>query len=141
MDRPTPTGPPAPDLRIVESRIYRGGNIWSYHPAVHLVVDLVGGPELQVVHPPASRRVDDLLPPGRVVTVRQGDGQHDRDGAAHVLPRPPQPGERPPVHEGHLAPRHPQRRRTELADGGSDRRRDSPRVGVAGEEVVQRVRV
>ena len=40
MDRPTPTGPPAPDLRIVESRIYRGGNIWSYQPAVHLVVDL-----------------------------------------------------------------------------------------------------
>ncbi|WP_270889369.1 cyanophycin synthetase [Pedococcus sp. 5OH_020] len=39
-DRPTPTGPPAPDLRIVESRVYRGGNIWSYNPAIHLVVDL-----------------------------------------------------------------------------------------------------
>ncbi|GAA4402655.1 cyanophycin synthetase [Fodinibacter luteus] len=40
MDRPTPTGPPAPELRIVESRVYRGGNIWSYDPSVHLVVDL-----------------------------------------------------------------------------------------------------
>jgi cyanophycin synthetase len=39
-ERPTPTGPAAPDLTIVESRVYRGGNIWSYSPAVHLVVDL-----------------------------------------------------------------------------------------------------
>lgn len=39
-ERPTPTGPPAADLRIVESRVYRGGNIWAYHPAIHLVVDL-----------------------------------------------------------------------------------------------------
>src|SRR4029077_12514650 len=39
-DRPTPTGPPAPELTIVESRVYRGGNVWSYSPAIHLVVDL-----------------------------------------------------------------------------------------------------
>lgn len=39
-DRPTPTGPAAPELTIVESRVYRGGNIWSYSPAIHLVVDL-----------------------------------------------------------------------------------------------------
>ncbi|MFC8500892.1 cyanophycin synthetase [Pedococcus sp. NPDC057267] len=39
-DRPTPTGPAAPELRIVESRVYRGGNVWSYNPAIHLVVDL-----------------------------------------------------------------------------------------------------
>ncbi|GAB3446107.1 cyanophycin synthetase [Phycicoccus ginsengisoli] len=39
-DRPTPTGPAAPELTIVESRVYRGGNIWSYNPAIHLVVDL-----------------------------------------------------------------------------------------------------
>ena len=39
-ERPTPSGPIAPDLRIVESRVYRGGNIWSYEPAIHLVVDL-----------------------------------------------------------------------------------------------------
>jgi cyanophycin synthetase len=39
-DRPTPTGPAAPELTIVESRVYRGGNVWSYNPAIHLVVDL-----------------------------------------------------------------------------------------------------
>lgn len=31
---------PEPDLRIVEQRVYRGPNIWSYEQAVHLVVDL-----------------------------------------------------------------------------------------------------
>ena len=40
MDLPTPTGPAAPDLRILESRVYRGGNIWSYDPSIHLVFDL-----------------------------------------------------------------------------------------------------
>ena len=39
-ERPTPTGPLAPDLRIVEERVYRGGNIWSYQPAIHLIMDL-----------------------------------------------------------------------------------------------------
>ncbi|GAA1907471.1 cyanophycin synthetase [Lapillicoccus jejuensis] len=38
--RPTPTGPAAPDLRVVESRVYRGPNLWSYDRAIHLVVDL-----------------------------------------------------------------------------------------------------
>ncbi len=32
-DRPVPTGPAAPDLTIVETRVYRGPNIWSYGPA------------------------------------------------------------------------------------------------------------
>jgi len=32
--------PAAPDLAIVESRIYRGPNVWSYEQAIHLVVDL-----------------------------------------------------------------------------------------------------
>jgi cyanophycin synthetase len=31
---------PKPDLAIVETRVYRGPNVWSYDPAVHLVVDL-----------------------------------------------------------------------------------------------------
>ncbi len=39
-ESPLPAGPPAPDLAIIESRVYRGPNIWSYEPAVHLVVDL-----------------------------------------------------------------------------------------------------
>lgn len=34
------TGTPAPDLKIIETRVYRGPNIWSYDPAIHLVVDL-----------------------------------------------------------------------------------------------------
>jgi cyanophycin synthetase len=39
-ERPIPTGPAAPELTIVESHVYRGGNVWSYEPAIHLVVDL-----------------------------------------------------------------------------------------------------
>ncbi|MBA3232403.1 MAG: cyanophycin synthetase [Propionibacteriales bacterium] len=33
-------GGPSPDLAILETRVYRGGNIWSYDKAIHLVVDL-----------------------------------------------------------------------------------------------------
>ncbi len=29
-----------PDLAILQSRVYRGPNLWSYEPSVHLVVDL-----------------------------------------------------------------------------------------------------
>jgi len=29
-----------PDLAILQTRVYRGPNLWSYEPAVHLVVDL-----------------------------------------------------------------------------------------------------
>jgi cyanophycin synthetase len=31
---------PSPELAIVETRVYRGANIWSYDKAIHLVVDL-----------------------------------------------------------------------------------------------------
>ncbi len=31
---------PAPDLSILETRVYRGANVWSYDKAIHLVVDL-----------------------------------------------------------------------------------------------------
>ncbi|GAB2641590.1 cyanophycin synthetase [Kribbella swartbergensis] len=33
-------GTPAPDLKIIETRVYRGPNVWSYDQAIHLVVDL-----------------------------------------------------------------------------------------------------
>jgi cyanophycin synthetase len=33
-------GRPEPDLQIVETRVYRGANVWSYEKAIHLVVDL-----------------------------------------------------------------------------------------------------
>ena len=31
---------PTPDLTILETRVYRGANVWSYEKAIHLVVDL-----------------------------------------------------------------------------------------------------
>ncbi|MDQ6642153.1 MAG: cyanophycin synthetase [Actinomycetota bacterium] len=31
---------PGPDLDIVETRVYRGANVWSYERSIHLVVDL-----------------------------------------------------------------------------------------------------
>jgi len=31
---------PTPDLSILETRVYRGANVWSYDRAIHLVVDL-----------------------------------------------------------------------------------------------------
>src|SRR5680860_1557688 len=34
------TGRPSADLAILETRVYRGANIWSYDKAIHLVVDL-----------------------------------------------------------------------------------------------------
>lgn len=40
MDRPAPSRPATPDLRIVARRVYQGPNVWSYGPAVHLVVEL-----------------------------------------------------------------------------------------------------
>ncbi len=34
------TSRPTPDLRIEETRVYRGANVWSYERSIHLVVDL-----------------------------------------------------------------------------------------------------
>jgi len=31
---------PSPDLKILETRVYRGANIWSYDQSIHLIVDL-----------------------------------------------------------------------------------------------------
>ncbi len=36
----TSGGRPTADLAIVETRVYRGANVWSYDMAIHLVVDL-----------------------------------------------------------------------------------------------------
>ena len=37
----TPAGAvPRPELRIVETRVYRGPNYWNYDPAIKLIVDL-----------------------------------------------------------------------------------------------------
>jgi cyanophycin synthetase len=43
MSEPTTEAPapvPAPDLRIIETRVYRGPNVWSYDKSLHLVVEL-----------------------------------------------------------------------------------------------------
>jgi cyanophycin synthetase len=39
-EQPRTSGRPSPDLAILETRVYRGANIWSYEKAIHLVVDL-----------------------------------------------------------------------------------------------------
>src|SRR3546814_16430628 len=39
-DSPLTGGRPTADLRIAETRVYRGANIWSYDRSIHLVVDL-----------------------------------------------------------------------------------------------------
>ena len=39
-EQPRPATRPSPDLAILETRVYRGANVWSYDKAIHLVVDL-----------------------------------------------------------------------------------------------------
>jgi cyanophycin synthetase len=39
-DQARPASRPSPDLSILETRVYRGPNVWSYDRAIHLVVDL-----------------------------------------------------------------------------------------------------
>ncbi|MGB8021063.1 MAG: cyanophycin synthetase [Candidatus Nanopelagicales bacterium] len=67
-DRPVPSGPAGPDLRIVQTRVYRGPNVWSYGPAVHLVVHLGSLEEYPT----------DLLPgfAGRLLNWLPGVGEH-----------------------------------------------------------------
>jgi cyanophycin synthetase len=90
-DRPTPTEPARPDLTIVETRVYRGGNIWSYDPAVHLVVDLGSLEEYPTdTLPGFTDRLLELLPGLERHTcsrgVRGGFVQRLREGtwAGHV---------------------------------------------------------
>lgn len=33
---------PSPDLTILETRVYRGANVWSYDKSIHLIVDIGG---------------------------------------------------------------------------------------------------
>ncbi|MBC9957396.1 cyanophycin synthetase [Yimella sp. cx-51] len=42
MNNEVVSGGPTPDLTIRSTRVYRGPNVWSYEPAIHLVVDLGG---------------------------------------------------------------------------------------------------
>jgi cyanophycin synthetase len=40
VPNPPPGAAPEPELRIIETRVYRGPNYWNYEPAIKLVVDL-----------------------------------------------------------------------------------------------------
>ncbi|CAM2822163.1 MULTISPECIES: cyanophycin synthetase [Dermacoccus] len=40
VEIPQAPGPIEPSLRIRSTRVYRGPNVWSYEPAIHLVLDL-----------------------------------------------------------------------------------------------------
>src|SRR3954467_5834018 len=63
VEVPTPTGPARPDLTILETRIYRGPNVWSYQQAVHLVVDLGSLEEYPTVSLPGfTDRLLELVP-------------------------------------------------------------------------------
>ncbi|MEJ7628260.1 MAG: cyanophycin synthetase [Nocardioidaceae bacterium] len=58
----SPDGP-RPELAIIETRLYRGANIWSYEKAVHLVVDLGCLEEWPTDRLPTfTERLLDLLP-------------------------------------------------------------------------------
>ena len=97
MDRPTPTGPAAPDLRIVESRVYRGGNIWSYDPSIHLVVDLgvLEGYPTDTL-PGFTDRLVELLPGLENHTCSKGvQGRLRRAAARGHLARPRRPSTSP----------------------------------------------
>ena len=50
----TVTERPTPDLTILETRVYRGPNIWSYDKAIHLVVDLGRSSSTPPTSSPAS---------------------------------------------------------------------------------------
>ena len=61
-------GGPSPDLTIVSRHVYRGPNVWSYAPAIQLVVDLGSLEEFPT----------DLLPgsPTRLLALLPGVGEH-----------------------------------------------------------------
>jgi cyanophycin synthetase len=61
-DEATPDSP-RPELAIIETRTYRGANIWSYEKAIHLVVDLGCLEEWPTDRlPNFTERLLDLLP-------------------------------------------------------------------------------
>ena len=55
-------GTPSPDLKIIETRVYRGPNVWSYDPAIHLVVDLGSLEDFPIEHDPRLHRAAARVP-------------------------------------------------------------------------------
>ncbi len=106
VEGPTPTGPARPDLKILETRIYRGPNVWSYQQAIHLVVDLGSLEEYPTrlaprLHRPARRA-------------------RPRARAPHLLARPTRRVHRAAA-RGHLARPRRRARRAPAADPGRPR--------------------
>ena len=81
VEVPTPTGPARPDLTILETRIYRGPNVWSYQQAIHAIGKasngrgIYEGPgisiKLSALHPRYSRAQYDRVM-ARVVMAERG---------------------------------------------------------------------
>ena len=91
-ERPTPTGPLSPDLTIVESRVYRGPNYWSYEKAIHLVVEhllmLVSNNDASIeLRRPTPKLVYHRAKLDRF-RARAHDHHHAYHGFASSLPRP-----------------------------------------------------
>ena len=101
-------GRPTADLAIIETRVYRGANVWSYDKAIHLVVDLGVLEEYPTnTHPRLHR------PPARGAA---------RPARALLLPRPSRRLRRA-APRGHLA--RP-RRRARRAGAAAGRRPRHP---------------
>ncbi|MGE5719730.1 MAG: cyanophycin synthetase family protein, partial [Nocardioidaceae bacterium] len=64
---------PTPDLAILETRVYRGANVWSYDKAIHLVVDLGSLEEFPTnTLPGFTENILQLLPGLREHTCSRG---------------------------------------------------------------------
>ena len=109
-DRPVPTGPPRRTSTIVETRVYRGPNVWSYDPAIHLVVDLGSLEEYPTdTLPGFTDHLLALLPGRRRALLLAGaQGRLRRAAARGHLARPRRRARRAAAAAGGR-PRHPPR--------------------------------
>ena len=101
---------PTPDLTILETRVYRGANVWSYEQAIHLVVDLGSLEKYPTNTLPGLHR-----PPAADAA---------RAARALLLPRPPRRLRRA-AQRGHLA--RPRRRALRAGAAAGRRPRHPPR--------------
>src|SRR4051812_50033189 len=92
---------PSPDLAILETRVYRGPNIWSYERAIHLVVDLGSLEDFPTDSLPGfTDHLLEALPGLREHSCSRGrrggvvggldEGTRPRPVPEHVPPAPPQ---------------------------------------------------
>ena len=85
VEVPTPSGPARPDLKILETRIYRGPNVWSYQPAIHLVVDLGSLEDYPTDSLPGfTDRLVELVPGSSATPARSGAAAASSSGCARA---------------------------------------------------------